>query len=121
MNGTIVTKNWPTQPSGVQLAIAIVPPGRVTRTSSSATAWWFQANIAPNDESTVSNDASANGSAAASASPHSSAAPRAVAPPPPRCAARGERARAPGPQQLRREVGGDDVAAGQRGRDGGRP
>ena len=37
MNGSIVRKNWPTQPSGGQLAIAIVPPGRATRSSSSAT------------------------------------------------------------------------------------
>jgi hypothetical protein len=47
------------KPSGVQLIIAIVPPGRVTRSSSSATAWWCGANIAPTQDSTTSKLSSA--------------------------------------------------------------
>ena len=35
------------KPSGVQLASAIVPPGRVTRTSSAAARRWSGANIEP--------------------------------------------------------------------------
>ena len=38
---------WPMNPSLVQLAIAIVPPGRHTRSSSAATRSGRGANIAP--------------------------------------------------------------------------
>ncbi len=43
-------KNSAARPSGVKLIIPIVPPGRQTRRSSSATFWWSGANIAPNEE-----------------------------------------------------------------------
>jgi len=46
------------KPSGVQLAIAIVPPGQHTRTSSAAVCSWSGANIAPTTDSTASNAAS---------------------------------------------------------------
>ena len=39
----------PIRPSGVQLTRPIAPPGRHTRTSSSATTWWRGANWTPND------------------------------------------------------------------------
>jgi hypothetical protein len=54
------------KPSGVQLARAIVPPGRHTRTSSEAAFAWSGANIEPNTDVTASNDASGKGSASAS-------------------------------------------------------
>ena len=57
----------------------IVPPGRHTRTSSRATAWWSPAKIAPNEDVTTSNSPSPNGSASASASTQSSSTPRAQA------------------------------------------
>ncbi len=63
------------KPSGVQFSSPIVPPGRVTRSSSSAVAWWCGANITPTHESTRSKAASAKGSASASASRHSSSTP----------------------------------------------
>ena len=46
------------KPSGVKLSIPIVPPGRHTRSSSSATAAWSGAKIAPNEEVTTSNSLS---------------------------------------------------------------
>ena len=55
-------------PCGVQLASAIVPPGRHTRTSSPAARSWSGANITPTTEITASKDASSNGSASASPS-----------------------------------------------------
>ena len=63
----------------MKLAIPIVPPGRHTRTSSSATAAWSGAKIAPNDEVTASNSPSAKGSSCASACTHSSSTPRSLA------------------------------------------
>ena len=57
----------------------MVPPGRHTRTSSSAVAWWCGANIAPTQDITTSKLSSANGSASASASTHSSSTPRSAA------------------------------------------
>ena len=52
----------------MKFAIPIVPPGRQTRSISSATARWSGAHIAPTDEITASNSPSAKGSASASAS-----------------------------------------------------
>ena len=46
-------------PSGVQLTSPIRPPGRVTRTSWSAAAWWNGANITPTHEVVTSNAPSA--------------------------------------------------------------
>ena len=66
-------------PSGVQLSSPIVPPGRQTRTSSSAVCWWWGANMAPIDEMTTSKDASSNGRCSASASTHASVSPAASA------------------------------------------
>ena len=40
-----VRNSWPMKPSGVQLARAMVPPGRQARSSSSAAFWWSGANI----------------------------------------------------------------------------
>jgi hypothetical protein len=59
------------KPPGVQLIIPMVPPGRHTRTSSSAVAWWCGANIAPTHDITTSKLLSAKGNACASASTHS--------------------------------------------------
>ena len=60
------------KPSGVKFSIPILPPGRHTRSISSATAWWSGAKIAPKEEVTTSNSPSPKGSASASASTHSS-------------------------------------------------
>ena len=49
---------WPLPPSGVQAATAIVPPERVTRTTSAAATSWRGANIAPNVDSTLSKESS---------------------------------------------------------------
>ena len=43
-------------PVGRPDASAILPPGAVTRTSSSAARWWFGANITPTVLSVRSND-----------------------------------------------------------------
>ena len=75
MNGPIVRNSAPSMPSGVQLSRPMVPPGRQTRTSSSATAWWWGANIAPIEDMTTSNEASSNGRCSASASTQSSSRP----------------------------------------------
>ena len=80
------------KPSGVQLIIPIVPPGRQTRTSSSAAAWWCGANIAPTQDMTTSKLLSANGNASASASTQSSSTPRSAA------------IRRPALEKLRRQV-----------------
>ena len=56
------------KPSGVQLASAIVPPGRTTRSSSAAERSWSGANITPTTENTASYSPSSHGSASASAS-----------------------------------------------------
>ena len=44
------------KPSGVQLASAIVPPGRVTRASSPAARGWSGANIEPKTDRVASKD-----------------------------------------------------------------
>ena len=49
-----VRKSSPMNPSGVQLARAIVPPGRQTRRSSAAACAWSGANIDPNTDVTAS-------------------------------------------------------------------
>ena len=49
-----VRNQSPRKPSGVQLARAISPPGRHTRTSSAAACGWSGANIAPKTDSTAS-------------------------------------------------------------------
>ena len=69
----------PMNPAGVQLISPIRPPGRQTRTSSSAVAWWNGANIAPTTEITASNDASPYGSASASPTSHARSTPAAAA------------------------------------------
>ena len=63
----MVANICPMKPSGVQLSTPMVPPGRQTRTSSSAACWWCGANITPMAEITTSNSASSYGSASASA------------------------------------------------------
>ena len=54
----MVANICPMKPSGVQLSTPIVPPGRQTRTSSSAACWWCGANITPMQDITTSNSAS---------------------------------------------------------------
>lgn len=51
----------PIEPSGVQLAIAIVPTGRHTRSISSATRWWSGTEHRPDLDSTTSKSSSGNG------------------------------------------------------------
>ncbi len=58
----------PIEPSGVQHASAIIPPGRQTRSISSAVRLWSGANMCPNVEITRSKLASSNGSSCASPS-----------------------------------------------------
>src|SRR3954469_3637755 len=97
------------KPSGVQLIMAMVPPGRQTRSISSAVCWWCGANMAPTTERTTSNSPSRNGSASTSASTHSTRTPAACAPPQARAAGRrGALARR---EELRGQVGGDDGGA----------
>lgn len=55
----MVRNSSPMNPVGVQLIRPMVPPGRATRTSSSAERWWFGANMTPTHDVTTSNDASA--------------------------------------------------------------
>ena len=103
----MVANICPMKPSGVQLASAMLPPGRQTRTSSSALRRWCGANITPIAESTWSNSLSSNGSDSASACRHARSRPSASA-------------RSPaGLEQLGREVARDDVGTGA-GRDHGR-
>src|SRR5437763_792894 len=75
----MVRNRPPMKPSGVQLIMAMVPPGRHTRRISSAVCWWCGANMAPTTERTTSNSPSRNGSASTSASTHSRRTPAAVA------------------------------------------
>lgn len=60
-------KSRPMNPSGVQLARPIRPPGRVTRSSSAAARSWSGVNITPKEESATSKLPSGKGSASASA------------------------------------------------------
>ena len=62
MNGAITLNIRASPPVGVQLASAIWPPGRVTRASSAAAAWWSGANITPQVDETASKLASSNSS-----------------------------------------------------------
>src|SRR5438270_13965424 len=50
----VMAKFFPTKPSGVQLAIATIPPGRQTRINSAATFSGRGANMAPNIVTTAS-------------------------------------------------------------------
>ena len=68
MNFDRVVNICPMNPSGVQLAMAMVPPGTHTRSSSFATRSGRGANMAPIRLVTTSKLASSNGSASASAS-----------------------------------------------------
>ena len=74
-----VRKSSPMNPSGVQLASAIVPPGLQTRSSSAAACAWSGANIEPNTEVTASKEPSGNGSDSASPSSNSTERPSASA------------------------------------------
>jgi hypothetical protein len=64
----MVLKSWPMKPSGVQLAMPILPPDLQTRSISAAALSWFAVNITPSVETTASKVASLNGSCSASAS-----------------------------------------------------
>jgi hypothetical protein len=76
MNGAI-TRNWSAMtPSRVQVASPILPPGRVTRPSSPATASWSGANITPKLDETTSTLASSYGMASASATSKRATLPR---------------------------------------------
>ena len=70
---------WPLRPSGVQAQTATAPPGRVTRTISSAASWWRGAKMQPKVDITRSYDSSANGRSAASPSTHSISTPASAA------------------------------------------
>ncbi len=63
----MILNRRPMKLSGVQLAIAMRPPGRVTRSISLAARAWSGANITPKVDSTTSKLASAYGSASTSA------------------------------------------------------
>ena len=78
-------------PSGVQLSRPIVPPGRQTRTSSSAASWWCGANMTPIEDMTTSNDSSSNGRLSASAGTHSRSSPSASGAPAPASSSSGVR------------------------------
>ena len=91
MKGFMVANIWPTKPSGVQLISPITPPGRQTRTNSSAEAWWCGANITPMQESTPSKLSLSNGNASALASTQRKLAPRAWAISRPRSSRSGHR------------------------------
>ena len=67
------------KPVGVQLATAIRPPGRATRTSSDAARAWSAVNITPMAETTTSNDASGKGRSSASPTTKSTSSTSAVA------------------------------------------
>ena len=98
---------WPMKPSGVQLSRPMVPPGRHTRISSSALAWWNGANMTPRQDMTVSNSPSANGRSSASACRHSSVVPRRRGLP------------LPGLEQFRGQVAGYHAGPGLGGGDRG--
>ena len=91
MNGFIVANIWPTKPSGVQLISPMTPPGRQTRTNSSAASWWCGANITPTQETTASNSSLPNGSASALAVRQVRLTPRASAIARPRSSRSGHR------------------------------
>ena len=75
----MVLKTWPMKPSGVQFAIAIVPPGLQTRSISDAALPWSAVNITPKVESTTSKLASGKRSASASSTRKSMACRSAAA------------------------------------------
>ena len=75
----MVANIWPMKPAGVQLISPIRPPGRTTRTSSSAACWWCGANMMPTHEMAASNSPSAYGRCSASATSQRSATPAAAA------------------------------------------
>ena len=103
-NGFMVANIRPMKPSGVQLSRPIRPPGRTTRTSSSAASWWRGANITPTHEIAASNSPSSYGSACGVVG-----APVQV-----EALGLGGAAR-PMSSSARRDVGGDDVGAGAGG------
>jgi hypothetical protein len=72
-------KNRPAVPLGVQLAMARVPPGRQTRSSSPAAAPWSAANIAPTLDSTTSKAPVSNGRSSAEPGTQSIRRPSAAA------------------------------------------
>ena len=103
----MVANIWPMKPSGVQLTRPIRPPGRTTRTSSSALAWWCGANMMPTHESADVELAVVERQRLGVGLLPGELDVRRLGVP----AARLE--------QLGGQVGGDDGAAGQRGRDRG--
>jgi hypothetical protein len=64
----MVRNSSPMNPSGVQLARPIRPPGFATRSSSDAARFWLGANITPKVDSTTSNVPAPKGRSSASAS-----------------------------------------------------
>ena len=74
-----VRKSSPMNPSGVQLARAIVPPGLQTRSSSAAACAWSGANMEPKTDVTASKEPSGKGSDSASPSKSSTERPSASA------------------------------------------
>ncbi len=92
----------PTSPSGVQLAIPILPPGLQTRSSSAAACSCSGANIAPKTEVTTSNSPSPKGSSAASPSTNSTSSRSAAARSRPRSSSAGTKSTPTTPPQERR-------------------
>ena len=98
--GFIVANRWPMKPSGVQLIIPIVPPGRHTRTSSSAAGLMVRREHRPDSRTSPRRSRRRR-----------TAAPRRRPPPSPaRTPRRGRRARAR-VEQLGRQVAGGHVGA----------
>src|SRR4029077_919921 len=116
--GFIVANICPMNPSGVQLSRPMVPPGRQTRISSSALAWWYGANMTPRQDITVSNSPPANGRGSAAGRPrYPRGTPLPPPPPQPRPPPRG--LPLPGLEQFRGQVAGHHAGSRLGGRDRG--
>ena len=106
----MVANICPMKPSGVQLTRPICAAGPARPGAARRRlVWWCGANMMPTHERTASNSPSEYGRASASASCQVRVTSAAVGVPAPRL------------QQLGRQVGGDDVGAGEGGRDGALP
>jgi hypothetical protein len=66
----MVLNSWPMNPSGVQFAMPIFPPGRQTRSISAAARSWSAVNNTPKVDMTASKVASGQGRASGVLVPH---------------------------------------------------
>ena len=104
----MVLKTWPMKPSGVQFAMAMVPPGPADAQHLGRGAWsWSAVNMTPKVESTTSKLASGKLRASASSTRKSIACRSAAARARPRSSERGH------------VVGGGDLAEAAGGGEGG--